>query len=103
MTREIVSLTPLPVYAIQGARVRYGSKPVRGANAASFEPLLGAWARDRGSIYFEGRRVGRAQRESFRTLEDDVGCDRKRIFYKSSSGDLLDLAYDDDDGFDLEH
>src|SRR5204862_7091987 len=99
MTREIVSLTPLPVYAIQGARVRYGSKPVRGANAASFEPLLGAWARDRGSIYFEGRWVGRAQRESFRTLEDDVGCDRTRILYKSSSGDLLARASVENAGF----
>src|SRR5436190_391264 len=92
MTREIVSLTPLPVYAIQGARVRYGSKPVRGANAASFEPLLGAWSRDRGSIYFEGRRVGRAQREPFRALGLGYARDASRVIWTGGDRGSKDVV-----------
>jgi hypothetical protein len=72
---------------------------VRGADAESFEHLLGPWARDRGAVYFEGRKVSGAQRDSFRAIGDAFGADAKRIFYSRQRGDLVNDRYDHKAGF----
>ncbi len=81
-------------YEIGGDRVRYGAKPVRGADVATFEILLPPWARDRSAVYFEGRKVSRARPDTFRPISTTVGCDAKRIYFRSrSSGDMNSTSY----------
>jgi hypothetical protein len=89
-------------YAKTARGVRYGGNAVRGADGASFEALLEPWARDRSAVYFEGRKVGRANPDSFRVLSGRVGCDAQRIFWSGARGNLMGQGLSTADGFHRE-
>jgi hypothetical protein len=60
--------------------VYYRTFPVRGADAPSFEVLLGTWARDNRSAYNQHLRL-KADRDSFVALNELYAKDRESAFY----------------------
>ena len=61
----------------------FGGQPVKGADAGSFEPLLGPWARDRGSVYApRPRRAWRASRRADRDARRPPAAQRLRETFR---------------------
>jgi hypothetical protein len=70
-----------PIWSNDGKRVCYMGKPVRGADAKSFEVMLGNYARDARSVFFHSIRSPKIDRATFRALNANFGVDSSQAYF----------------------
>lgn len=68
------------MYVINGKRLTFRGKPMRGVDVASFEVLGDVWARDAAHVYWCGRKLAKADRDSFRVISHSCAFDAKRFY-----------------------
>jgi hypothetical protein len=70
-----------PVWSNAGKRVYHMGKAIRGADASTFEPLLGYYARDAKQIYFGSSVCKKMDRATFRVLNTSFAVDANSAWF----------------------
>lgn len=70
-------------YTVAAGGVRYEGQPVKGADAASFEPLKAGYAKDKHHAYYMGHVIrGALGGEHFQYTHDDYATDGLHTYFK---------------------
>ena len=70
-----------PVWSNDGKRVCYMGSTVRGADPATFEVLLGNYARDANNVFFHQIKSQKIDRATFRVLNGNFGVDASNAYF----------------------
>jgi hypothetical protein len=75
-----------PGYYVRGDKVYYldafpgSAAEIAGADAATFQPLAGPYAKDRLRAYFHGGPIPRADTSTFQALDNTYARDRRQVY-----------------------
>lgn len=72
---------PRPGYYITPSTIYYRGKEMTDVQPSSFQKLGNGWARDKNSIFFQGKVVPEAHNSTFR-LENKFGRDKNNLYYR---------------------